>query len=152
MGLFDNIKVKDEKIEPVIKPMMVDVVEPVDVKTRQESSQPIQEPDVCDDINVKLFEFKKNCVVKVSRNYTKQAIVIEYTPQNDDMMISFQRIYEGGPSSKVTEYKFSSSRLPIKYTLYKNGYEIRINVILLTYDRDETKFPRCLEAYEITLP
>jgi hypothetical protein len=158
MGLlsnaFNDIKVKDEKEATIIKPIMVDVNEPVDIKTRQDEiiqEEPTiyEEPD---DITVTLFEFKKKCVVKMSQNHTKSTIIIEYTPQIDDMVISFQRIYDDIPSSKVTEYKFSNSRLPIKYTLCENGYNVRINVVLLTYGRNEVESLRCLEAYEILLP
>jgi hypothetical protein len=154
MGLLSNafydIKVKDEKEAPVIKQIMVDVTEPIDVKTRQESVE-LPSVEEFDNIDVTLFEFKTGCVLKMSENYDKDLLIIEYTPRPNDMSISFQRIFDDSPSPKVTDYNFSTSRLPIKYTLCRNGYRAaRVNVVLLSYaiHNDAQYF----EAYEILLP
>jgi hypothetical protein len=127
MGIFDNIKIKEERSEPVIKPALVDMVEPVDVKTRQENVQeetPEEKP----------YSVKKipvydtgTIVITTYRDYNARDVII-YQPQPGDKTIVFQGMTQNGVSEAMV-FDYRSSPLVFTRHMFKYSFPIIITII-----------------------
>lgn len=139
MGIFDNIKIKEER-QPIKKVNITDMMSKPEEETENEDEMETEE------IIIEKHVFDSERTLIVTKNVDREQAIAEYRAANGDEWIQFIPMNENTGVCIVQEHIDLIPGKIVRYNILENGYDIEVMVLIKKYVSGSIEF------FQITIP